>query len=112
MKARGSHIGFVHVGVGGGHIDEHERLGGAPQGVGHEHGQLVVTVRDVHRLAGQGADDVPQRRQGLVDGLRLLQLLPGAVALLDPARRWGLGYRVWELSARLSVWCFAFAWRI
>ncbi len=35
---------LVQVGVGGRHVDKHERLGGAAQAVAHQHRQLVVAV--------------------------------------------------------------------
>ncbi len=44
-------VRLVEIGVRGGHVDEHEGLGGAAQGVGHQHRQLVVAVRDVHLQA-------------------------------------------------------------
>lgn len=75
MECHGADLGLIEVGVGGGHIDEHERLGGAAEGVAHEHGELVVAVGDVRLLRSQSADHVAQRAQALVDCLRLLQLL-------------------------------------
>ena len=60
--------GLVAVVVGGGDVDEHERLGVAAERVLHEHGQLVVAVGDELLLAAQRRDHVAQRRQRLVDG--------------------------------------------
>jgi hypothetical protein len=82
----GANLGLVQVGVCGRNVDEHEGLGGAPQRIGHEHCQLVVAVRDVALLAGQGRDDVTQGTQRLVDGLSLLQLLTGGARFLHPAK--------------------------
>lgn len=42
-------------------------------------------VGDVLLVRGERGDNVPERAERLVDGLRLLQALPGAAALLHPA---------------------------
>ena len=75
MQCQGADLGLVEVSVGGRHVDKHERLGGAAEGVAHEHGELVVAVGDVRLLRGQRTDHIAQRAQALVDCLRLLQLL-------------------------------------
>ena len=45
----------------------------------------MVSIGDVGLLRSQRRDDVTQSRQGLVDGLRLLQLLACTERLLYPA---------------------------
>ena len=44
-------------------------------------------VWNVSLLCSQGADDISQSRQRLVDGLRLLQLLSSGPTLLHPAHQ-------------------------
>jgi hypothetical protein len=46
---------------------------------------VLQPLCNAHRFASEGGNHIAQRRQGLVDGLRLLQLLPCTAALLHPA---------------------------
>ena len=38
---------LIQIGVGGRHVDEHERLGRPAQAVAHQHRELMVAVWDV-----------------------------------------------------------------
>ena len=65
-------------------VDKHEGLAVAPEAVLEEMRQLRVPVRDVGVLLGEGHDDVPEVRQGLVDVLGLGQPQSLATTVLDP----------------------------
>ena len=67
-------------------VGDHERLAVARQAGLQQEGELGVAVRHVRRALGQRDKDVGQRRQRLVDGLRLLEPLPRRVRLGQPLR--------------------------
>ena len=61
-----------HVARGRRHVDKHERLRVGAERALQQARQLRVAVRHVAAALADGADDVAERRERLVDRLRLL----------------------------------------
>ena len=64
----------------------------------------MVAVRHVRLLGGQRRDDVAQRAQRLVDGLRLLHLLARRARLLDAAQGGSGGQGQGRVSGPQGTW--------
>ena len=65
---------------------EHQRLAASAQARLQKVRQLGVAEGDVRRPRANGGEDVGQRRQRLVDGLRLLEPIPRRVRPVPPTR--------------------------
>ena len=79
--------GLGAVVVGGGAVHKHQGLGVPADRVGHEHGERVVSVRDVGVPGGERCDDSAQRGQRLVDAGGFLQLVACGSGLGDPLHK-------------------------
>lgn len=69
-------------------------------------GEFGVAVGDVGRLGGEGAKDVAERAEALVDGARLLLPLPRHLAPAQPLAAW---QQVNSMVSETGSWAWRYA---